>query len=105
MPRYFAKINKQDVVETVIVADSLEWCEQNLGGEWKETFIDDPNKNYAGIGHILHRNMDNFSTPKPFDSWVLDDKAKWVPPVERTDENTKWDETSKKWVAKDLSNI
>jgi hypothetical protein len=32
MPRYFAEIDSNNIVQRVIVAKSQEWCEQHLGG-------------------------------------------------------------------------
>jgi hypothetical protein len=37
MSRYFAEIDANALVTRVIVADSLEWCQQALGGTWIET--------------------------------------------------------------------
>lgn len=80
MERYFAQI-ENGVVKQVIVADSLLFCIQTFGGEWVETFRDDPNKNYAGKGHIYHSDDKNFSIPKPHEGWSLDNKKRWQPPA------------------------
>lgn len=77
---YFAEI-KNNIVMRVIVADDINFCIQNLGGQWIETFIDDPVKNYAGIGHTYDIGKDNFIAQKPFNSWVLDPTCKWIPPL------------------------
>jgi hypothetical protein len=37
MSRYFAEIDSNALVTRVIVAHSLEWCQQALGGTWIET--------------------------------------------------------------------
>ncbi len=34
---YFAEIDGTSTVLRVIVAPDLAWCEQNLGGVWRET--------------------------------------------------------------------
>jgi hypothetical protein len=34
------------------VADSLEWCVDNLGGWWVETYQGHPTERYAGIGLV-----------------------------------------------------
>ena len=64
---HFAQIENDKVVQ-VIVADSAEWCETNLGGTWIQTSYNTHggihydqngqpdngvalNKNYAGIGY------------------------------------------------------
>lgn len=81
MTRYFAQI-ENEIVKQVIVADSKEWCEEFLGGEWVETY-QDTKKNFAGIGFNYHRNSDNFYPKKPYESWVLDEKLDWQPQKEK----------------------
>ncbi len=46
---YFAKIDENGIVVNVIVADAEFIAGQP--GTWIETFMDDPTKQYAGIGH------------------------------------------------------
>lgn len=48
----FAEIGPGNVVQRVIVADSLEWCVTNLGGWWVETYDGHPTERYAGVGMI-----------------------------------------------------
>ena len=79
MARYFAEI-QNNIVQRVIVADSEQWCVDNLGGEWKETFMDNPDKNYTGKGFIYNTEKDNFHSPKPYDSFTLDEKLQWKAP-------------------------
>ena len=54
MPRYFAEIGANNIVQRVIVAHSQEWCEQTLGGRWIETadpYSDTPQEvQYCGPG-------------------------------------------------------
>jgi len=97
MTRYFAEI-KNNVVLRIIVADSVDWCIENLGGTWKETFKKDENKNYARIGDTYNEEKKNFISPKPFKSWELDEKCVWQPPVKKPkDFLAKWDEDSLTW--------
>lgn len=77
---YFAKI-ENNIVTNVVVADSLQWCVDNLGGEWVQTYYSTEGKNYAGIGYTYDHVKDNFTAPQPFASWKLDEKLVWVPPV------------------------
>ena len=80
MAEYFAEI-KDNIVQRVIVCESKEWCETKLGGEWVETFYDSNNKKYAGIGDVYNENKNNFSRPKPYPSWVQDEKTlEWLAP-------------------------
>jgi len=97
--RYFAEIDNNNIVKRVIVADNKEWCEQNLGGVWVETFMDKRNnKNYAGIGYMHHSDKDNFSSPQPFKSWKLDKNCIWQAPKKRLKMNTFWDEEKQDWI-------
>jgi hypothetical protein len=54
MSRYFAEIDSSNIVTRVIVADSLEWCQEALGGTWIETadpYSDQPQEvTYCGPG-------------------------------------------------------
>lgn len=80
MARYFAKINKDDVVEEVIVCDSKTWINQNKEGEWVETFINSRTKEYAGVGYNYDRLLKDFYAPQPYPSWILDANLVWQPP-------------------------
>ena len=95
---YFAEI-KDDIVLRVIVCDTKEWCEKNLGGEWIETFIDS-DKNYAGKGHSYDKVKKNFIPKKPYASWILDDKDRWKAPADmpKDDSMYSWDEDTTSWV-------
>jgi hypothetical protein len=99
MNRHFAQLDNQGIVQRVIVADSLDWCVQNLGGQWVETFADTPGKNYAGRNHKYHSDKDNFSSPQPYESWTLDKNLKWQPPVTvPLGISAVWDESERVWV-------
>ena len=104
MARYFAEI-KNNVVQRVVVADDLQWCIDNLGGTWVETFMDKPGHNYAGLGFTHHPDKNNFSDPQPFPSWILDTDCKWQPPTPRPLDGKRynWDENSQSWKVKPLN--
>ena len=38
-------------------------------------------KNYAGIGFTYDETLDAFISPKPFESWLLDENARWIAPI------------------------
>lgn len=98
MSRYFAQINN-GIVQRVIASHTKEWCEQNLGGVWVETFMGKADKKYAGIGYSYDSVKDRFIAPKPYDSWTLDDTTgEWQPPVKIPK-----DLTNKGWSEKDMS--
>lgn len=97
--RYFAELSQSNVVKRVIVADRVEWCAQSLGGTWIETFIDNPDKNYAGKGHDYYEIYEDFVAPTPFVSWVLDEKRKWGAPVSMPKDGKmyRWSEDILNW--------
>lgn len=96
---YFAELNQNNTVKRVIVADSTLWCEKYLGGIWIETFIDSPNKNYAGKGHDYYVIYNDFVAPTPFLSWVLNEKRRWEAPKIMTNDGKKynWNESIINW--------
>ena len=63
--QYFAQINENNVVINVAVVTS-EFMAQNPErylGTWVETFIDNPNKTYAGIGFTYNYETQDFTAP------------------------------------------
>ena len=63
--QYFAQLNDENIVIDVAVVTS-EFMAENpdrYPGTWVETFIDDPNKTYAGIGYVYDPNTDDFNPP------------------------------------------
>lgn len=106
---HFAEINDEGVVLRVIVADTKEWCEANLGGEWVQTSYNTYagehklggiplHKNFAGIGCIF--DGIGFHSPQPFPSWVLNpDTYLWEAPVPKPEGlYWNWNEENQEWV-------
>jgi hypothetical protein len=106
---HYAQV-ENGIVTQVIVADSLDWCEQNLGGEWVQTSYNTYggvhkegkfaiHKNFAGIGYTFDGT--GFAAPKPFESWTLNkDSYLWEAPTPKpTDEKLYlWSEEDLAWV-------
>jgi hypothetical protein len=107
---HFAEIENGTVVR-VIVADSAEWCQTNLGGEWIQTSYNTIgginrreggealHKNYAGIGYTF--DGVGFAAPQPFTSWTLNQESYlWeAPALMPTDGKPyTWDEDTLSWV-------
>jgi hypothetical protein len=106
---HFAKVI-DGVVDQVIVADSAEWCEVNLGGTWVQTSYNTQgnvhalggtplNKNYAGVGYTWDGT--GFASPKPYESWSLDlFSYLWQAPVAMPEDGKiyNWDEATTSWV-------
>ena len=58
-------------------------------------------KNYAGIGYFYDSTKDAFITPKPFNSWILnEDTCRWEAPVAYPTDNKSysWNEDTQSWV-------
>ena len=106
---HYAKV-EDGVVPQVIVADTREWCEANLGGTWVQTSYNTKgnqhpegrplHKNYAGIGYTWDGT--GFAAPQPYPSWSKNsDTYLWEAPVAMPTEEGKrytWDEATTSWV-------
>ena len=125
---YFAKLGTGNIIEQVIsinnvvITDANGVEQEQLGVDfinnlygtndiWKKTsyntiggvhklngvpFI----KNYAGIGYTYDSNRDAFISPKPFNSWILNEQTcNWEAPVARPEDNNmyKWNEEILNW--------
>lgn len=107
---HFAEIDKDGVVQRVIVADTKEWCEINLGGTWVQTSYNTYggehklggtplHKNYAGIGYTF--DGIGFAAPQVYASWTLNkDTYIWEAPVAMPDDGKSydWNEDNQEWV-------
>jgi hypothetical protein len=113
---HYAFLNDQNIVTEVIVGideteliegqDPETWYGNFRGQTCKRTsYNGNIRKNYAGIGFTYDPNRDAFIAPKPFQSWILDEKTcKWQAPTPYpTDGFTYfWNETETNW---ELSNF
>ena len=106
---HYAKV-EDGVVTQVIVADSQEWCQANLGGTWIQTSYNTQggvnsrdggtslHKNYAGIGYGW--DGVGFFAPQPYPSWTKDaDTYLWNAPVAYPTDGERyvWNETTVAW--------
>lgn len=108
---HFALI-ENNIVTQVIVADTQEWCETALGGEWIQTSYNTRGgvhtsggtplrKNYAGIGDIYDRERDAFYIPQPYPSWTLNEETcLWESPVPYPEDGEvyTWNEETLEWL-------
>ena len=105
---HYARV-EDGVVTQVIVADTREWCEANLGGTWVQTSYNTKgnqhpegrplHKNYAGIGYTWDGT--GFAAPQPYPSWTKNsDTYLWEAPVAMPtdDKRYTWDEATTSWV-------
>lgn len=105
----FAKLNPENIVEQVISIHNNELLDNGIESEqkgiefckflygqntiWKQTSYNTKGgihllggtpfrKNHAGIGYIYDEQRDAFISPKPFDSWILEENTcTWKPPI------------------------
>jgi hypothetical protein len=63
--QYFAQIDGNNIVINVAVVTSefMAANPERYTGTWIETFIDDPNKTYAGIGYTYDATTQDFEPP------------------------------------------
>jgi hypothetical protein len=57
-------------------------------------------KNHAGIGYTYDEDRDAFISPKPFNSWILnEDTCLWEAPVDYPNDGQRyiWNETNQVW--------
>jgi len=114
---HFAKLDENNVVIDVNVVNNNELLDENgieseqkgidfltswSGGysNWKQTsYNGNMRKNYAGLGYTYQADIDAFVPPKPFASWVLNDKAQWEAPVAMPtdDKMYSWNEQNQQW--------
>jgi hypothetical protein len=113
---HFAEIDLDNKVKRVVVvhnnelldeggleqeAKGSEFCHSLFGGTWLQTSYNGTvRKNFAGAGYTYDNELNAFIPPKPFPSWLLDEKTcQWVPPVTiPEDGDYSWDETQLVWV-------
>ena len=119
---HFAKLNSDNIVLTIeVISDDIATTEQagvnflnNLYGTsdvWKQTSYNTRGgvhqlggtpfrKNYAGIGYEYDQTRDAFISPKPFNSWILNETTcLWEAPVAYPDDGQRysWNEDNQTW--------
>lgn len=63
-PTFFAQIVNNIVTDVhVVTAEFMQENPERYPGVWVETFIDNPNKTYAGIGYVYDPVTNDFSEP------------------------------------------
>lgn len=63
--QYFAQLDNENIVINVhvVTAEFMAANPDRYPGVWVETFIDDPNKTYAGVGYTYSYDTQNFTPP------------------------------------------
>jgi hypothetical protein len=99
---HFAKIDKDNIVTKVIVAeqdfinsgkvgDSFLWIQTSYSNSFR--------KQFAGIGDTYDKVNDVFISPQPYGSWTLDASFDWQPPTAMPDDGKvyDWNEDTQAW--------
>ena len=64
---YYAQIVDNIVTEVIVVDNDIpngeQFCTNLFGGTWVQTYIKNPNKNYAGIGYTYDPVTNDFLPP------------------------------------------
>ena len=110
---HFARI-KDNIVQEVIVADP-EFIQSGALGDpaqWIQTSYNTQGgvhrlggtplrKNYAGVGYLYIPEIDAFTPPRPYESWVLDEATgTWNAPIPQPNDPTKsyhWNDQLQRW--------
>lgn len=115
---HFAKIDSNNIVTEIVAVNNnvlltADGTESELKGkqflngllgqaEWVQTsFNASFRKNFAGLGHTYDSTRDAFVSPKPFNSWILnEDTCQWEAPVQHPIDGTvcEWDEENQEWI-------
>jgi hypothetical protein len=113
---HFAKLNEDNVIIEVIVIDNddmnnLEFPESErigqefikllgLDGNWAQTsFSGSFRKKYGMVGDLFDEQNNVFISPKPYDSFTLDENFDWTPPFPMPDDGKRycWVEEKMDW--------
>jgi hypothetical protein len=125
----FAKLNSENIVITVesvvneVLKDSNGVEQESIGIQFLKTLYNEPNaiwkqtsyntrdgvhnnngtpfrKNHAGIGYTYDFQRDAFISPKPFNSWILNESTcNWDAPISKPQDNNRyiWNEQTLLW--------
>ena len=99
---HFAKIDKDNIVTQVIVAEQDFINSGHVGDSflWVQTsYNNNFRKQFAGVGCTYDKVNDVFIVPKPYASWALDSNFDWQPPTAKPDDdkNYTWNEDTQAW--------
>jgi hypothetical protein len=96
MSRY-AKINSgSNIVDNIIVCEDSQI--NLLDGTFVKIILESTKE--CSVGYSYDAENNKFISPKPYDSWVLDENFEWISPIgENPNPALKcWDEESQNWI-------
>ena len=115
---HFAKLNENNIVTEVVVVNNdilleVDGTESENKGKtflnsvfgtsnWvKTSYNGNFRKQFAGVGYTFDSDNNVFISPKPFESWTLDENFDWQPPVNIPSDfngiNYLWNEENQNW--------
>lgn len=97
---YFAKLDSNNKVLSVIVADQ-DFINQQQGIWQPADYTGISPKNYPGIGYTWNGTLNGYIPPQLFPSWILDESTcLWNAPVAYplSGGPYKWDENLLSWI-------
>ena len=119
---HFAKLNSENIVEKVLVVSNEVATNEQAGVDflnnllktsdtWKQTSYNTVGgvhklggtpfrKNYAGVGYKYDESRDAFISPKPYNSWTLNETScLWEAPTPYPNDGNLyiWDEENLRW--------
>ena len=100
---HYAKLNNDNIVTTVIVADPDYIVNLDESFRWIQTsYNNNFRKNYAGIGFTYDKVKDAFIPPKPLaSSKFVEETCLWEPhtpyPADKEIYTQEWDEDNLVW--------
>ena len=94
---------EQDVVNTGLFGDPNSWIQTsyNTQGGVHTQGGTPLRKNYAGIGYTYDSTRDAFISPKPYNSWVLNETSclyEAPTPMPNDGKIYSWDEETTSWI-------
>jgi hypothetical protein len=114
---HFAQLENNIVTNVIVVANETiidengneseqkgkDFCSNLLGGTWIQTsYNSNFRKNFAGVGCTYDETLDAFISPKPFNSWLLNETTcQWEAPTPYPADGNfyTWNEENLNWVA------
>jgi len=103
---HFAKIDKNNIVTNVLVAEQ-DFINSGTVGDSFEYVQTSYNENfrgkYAGVGDTWDPVNQKFISPQPYPSWVLNEHFRWEAPVSEPDEFAVWNEDTGAWDIQEYS--
>ena len=93
---YYCVLNDNVVQRIIFTEEVLEET-----ADLKQTSYDTQfRKNFGCVGYFYNENLDAFISPKPYDSWILNETTgKWQAPIARPNDDVRymWNEDTQTW--------